>query len=57
MVTIGNSGGFIFPWLQGRLLVSEGAAAGILLSSVLCAGMLALALFEGSLRREDALTR
>lgn len=42
MVTIGNSGGFVFPWLQGRLLVSEGAATGIAMSAVLCALMLAL---------------
>ena len=43
LVTIGNSGGFIFPWLQGRLLVSEGATTGIALSAVLCAAMLVVA--------------
>jgi len=43
MVTIGNSGGFVFPWLQGRLLVSEGATTGIALSAVLCLAMLAVA--------------
>ena len=43
MVTIGNSGGFVFPWLQGRLLVSSGATTGIALSAVLCAAMLAIA--------------
>ena len=43
LVTIGNSGGFLFPWLQGRLLVSEGATTGIALSAVLCAGMLVVA--------------
>jgi len=43
MVTIGNSGGFVFPWLQGRLLVSAGAATGIGLSAVLCALMLVIA--------------
>jgi len=44
MVTIGNSGGFIFPWLQGRILVEAGATTGIALSAVLCAAMLAIAL-------------
>lgn len=43
MVTVGNSGGFIFPWVQGRLLVSEGATTGIAMSAVLCAAMLAVA--------------
>lgn len=43
LVTIGNSGGFVFPWLQGRLLVSSGATTGIALSAVLCAMMLAVA--------------
>ena len=42
LVTIGNSGGLVFPYLQGRLLVSQGAATGIALSAVLCAGMLLL---------------
>lgn len=44
MVTIGNSGGFVFPWLQGLVLVSAGAATGIALSALLCAFMLALAI-------------
>jgi FHS family glucose/mannose:H+ symporter-like MFS transporter len=43
LVTIGNSGGLVFPWLQGRLLVSQGATTGIALSAVLCVAMLALA--------------
>jgi fucose permease len=43
MVTIGNSGGFVFPWLQGRLLVEQGATTGIALSAVLCAAMLLVA--------------
>lgn len=43
MVTIGNSGGFVFPWLQGQLLVSAGPATGIALSALLCAGMFAIA--------------
>ena len=43
MVTIGNSGGFVFPWLQGRLLVSAGATTGIAMSAALCALMLVLA--------------
>ncbi len=43
MVTIGNAGGFVFPWLQGRLLVSAGGTTGIGMSAVLCAFMLLLA--------------
>jgi fucose permease len=43
MVTIGNSGGFIFPWLQGRILVEAGATTGIAMSAALCALMLAIA--------------
>jgi len=43
LVTIGNSGGFVFPWLQGRLLVSEGPATGIALSAALCGVMLMVA--------------
>jgi fucose permease len=42
MVTIGNAGGFAFPWLQGRLLVSAGASTGIAMTAVLCALMLAV---------------
>ncbi|MEO8539965.1 MAG: MFS transporter [bacterium] len=43
MVTIGNSGGLVFPWVQGHILVSAGAATGIAMSAVLCAGMLTVA--------------
>ena len=43
MVTIGNSGGFVFPWFQGRLLVSAGATTGIALSAALCLLMLGVA--------------
>jgi fucose permease len=53
LVTIGNAGGFIFPWLQGRLLVSEGATTGIALSAVLCVAMLAVA-WWGVGRRDGA---
>lgn len=44
LVTIGNSGGFVFPWLQGQLLVSAGPATGIAMSAVLCVAMLLLTL-------------
>jgi fucose permease len=47
LVTIGNSGGLVFPWLQGRLLVSQGATTGIALSAVLCLGMLLLVARSG----------
>jgi len=43
MVTIGNSGGFVFPWIQGQVLVASGATVGIGVSAVLCLGMLLVA--------------
>jgi fucose permease len=43
MVTLGNGGGVVLPWLQGRVLVSAGPRAGVAVSALLCAGMLALA--------------
>ena len=42
MVTIGNAGGIFLPWLQGRVLVASGPGAGVAISAILCAGMLAL---------------
>lgn len=44
MVTVGNAGGLFFPWLQGVVLVSEGATAGVLVTALLCAVMTALVL-------------
>jgi fucose permease len=55
MVTLGNGGGVILPWLQGRVLVESGPRAGMAVSAVLCAGMLALA--TGTLRRSAAIRR
>lgn len=43
LVTIGNSGGIVFPWLQGLVLASAGPGEGIAVTSVLCAAMLVLA--------------
>ena len=43
IVTLGNSGGVVFPWLQGGLMVWAGAAVGIAMTPVLCAAMLLLA--------------
>lgn len=52
-VTIGNSGGVVIPWLQGRILVSAGPAEGVVVTGVLCAVMLAVALlFQYERRRE-----
>jgi fucose permease len=41
-VTMGNSGGVVLPWLQGRVLVGAGASEGVFVTSVLCAGMFAI---------------
>ena len=42
MVTVGNAGALLLPWLQGRLLVGAGPRQGIALTVVLSAGMLIL---------------
>jgi fucose permease len=42
MVTVGNAGGIFLPWVQGRILVTEGPGAGVAISAVLCALMLVL---------------
>jgi fucose permease len=41
-VTMGNAGGIVLPWLQGRILVDGGPAQGVAVSVVLCAAMLAI---------------
>jgi fucose permease len=38
-VTMGNSGGVVLPWLQGRILVGAGPAEGVFVTSALCALM------------------
>ncbi|MGH2633447.1 MAG: MFS transporter, partial [Tepidiformaceae bacterium] len=43
MVTVGNAGGLVFPWLQGRVLVSSGSSSAIAVTAVLCLGMLLVA--------------
>ena len=43
MVTVGNAGGILFPWFQGRVLVAAGPSRGIALTAAICAGMLILA--------------
>ena len=44
IVTLGNAGGIVLPWLQGRVLVGAGPRTGMAMSAVLCAAMLAIAL-------------
>ena len=43
LVTIGNSGGLVFPWLQGLVLAGAGPGEGIAVTAALCAAMLVLA--------------
>ncbi len=38
-VTIGNAGGLILPWAQGRVLVGAGPRQGVLVTAALCAVM------------------
>ncbi len=52
MVTVANSGGLVFPWLQGLVLASAGPGEGIAVTVALCVGMLALA--RGSVREPVA---
>lgn len=42
MVTIGNAGGILFPWFQGRVLVAAGPSRGIGLTALICLAMLAV---------------
>lgn len=42
LVTVGNGGGMVLPWIQGRVLADSGTRAGMGMSAALCAGMLAL---------------
>jgi fucose permease len=41
-VTMGNAGGVLLPWLQGRVLVDAGPAEGVIVTALLCAAMLIL---------------
>ncbi len=41
-VTMGNAGGVVLPWLQGRILVDAGPTEGVIVSVVLCAVMFAI---------------
>jgi fucose permease len=43
-VTMGNAGGVLIPWLQGRVLVDAGPAEGVVVTAVLCGLMLAVIL-------------
>jgi fucose permease len=38
-VTLGNAGGMVIPWLQGRILVGAGPRQGVGVTAVLCAIM------------------
>ena len=38
-VTMGNSGGLLLPWLQGKILVGAGATQGVAVTAALCALM------------------
>jgi fucose permease len=47
-VTMGNAGGLLIPWLQGKVLVGAGPTQGIVVTSVLCAVMFAIVMvFRG----------
>lgn len=48
MVTMGNAGGVVLPWLQGVILVSAGPREGVLLTAGLCGAMLLIALAAGA---------
>jgi fucose permease len=39
VVTIGNAGGLVLPWAQGKVLVGAGPAQGVLVTAVLCGVM------------------
>lgn len=41
-VTIGNAGGGVLPWLQGKVLVGAGPGQGVAVTAVLCAMIFAI---------------
>lgn len=51
LVTVGNGGGIVLPWLQGRILADNGTRAGMGMSAALCAGMMALMVLSRASRR------
>lgn len=42
MVTVGNAGGIVFPWLQGAILSTAGPGEGVAMTAAICAVMLTL---------------
>jgi fucose permease len=50
-VTMGNAGGVLIPWLQGRVLVDAGPTAGVVVTAVLCGLMLAVIMAFRAQRR------
>lgn len=54
LVTVGNGGGMVLPWIQGRVLADNGTRAGMGMSAALCAGMLALVALGRVARRRSA---
>jgi fucose permease len=50
-VTMGNAGGVLIPWLQGRVLVDAGPAEGVVVTATLCGLMLAVILMFRTQRR------
>lgn len=58
-VTLGNAGGLVIPWAQGRVLVGAGPRQGVLVTALLCAVMFVGASafrlrFGGTRNREQA---
>jgi fucose permease len=50
--TMGNAGGLVLPWAQGRVLVGSGPAAGVAVTAVLCGLMFGIvSVFRGQRRR------
>ena len=52
-ITLGNSGGIVLPWLQGRVLVDAGPAEGVFVTAALCAMMFAVLLAFIAFKRRE----
>jgi fucose permease len=56
-VTIGNAGGLVIPWLQGKVLVGAGPGEGVAVTAALCAVMFVIVLaFRARVARRAAAT-
>lgn len=54
VVTLGNAGGLVIPWAQGKVLVGAGPAEGVAVTAALCGAMFVIAASFRALRSRGA---